>query len=62
VADEDILFTDASEGVLAVMATLPGLIVIAQESERGIAGSRGKREWWATRRGCTSSAPFLYLD
>lgn len=38
VAEDHILFTDKSDGVLAVVATLPGLVVVDQESERGTAG------------------------
>jgi hypothetical protein len=36
--DEHIVFTDDSDGVLAVVATLPGLVVVDQENERGTAG------------------------
>ena len=38
VAQDHILFTDESEWVLAVVDTLPGLVVVDQESERGTAG------------------------
>jgi hypothetical protein len=38
VTEHHILFTDKSEGVPAIVATLPGLVVIDQQSERGIGG------------------------
>jgi hypothetical protein len=36
--DEHIVFTDESDEVLAVVATLPGLVVVDQQNERGTAG------------------------
>jgi hypothetical protein len=37
-AKDHILFSNTSEGVLGVVATSPGLVIIDQQSERGAAG------------------------